>query len=153
MKSNPSTLPDCHEGSSIVVFDIDGVLADPRHRLHHIEKSPRNWKGFFADASLDPVMGKGIALLREAQQNFIVVLITGRPQTLENVTLEWMRRSGMPEVPVLFRSVIDHRPGKYVKEDHLTSLGGSQAVSVIYEDDEDIADYLVSIGYNVVRFG
>lgn len=136
-----------------MVFDIDGVLADARHRLHHIEKTPKDWKAFFADASMDPVVDKGLALLREAREDSMVVLVTGRPQTLENVTREWMRRFGIPEVPVMFRSVIDHRPGKYVKEDHLTSLGGPDEVSVVYEDDESTADYLASIGYNVVRFG
>ena len=42
----------------IAVFDIDGVLADVRHRLHHVERSPKNWDGFFAemvdDAPLEP---------------------------------------------------------------------------------------------------
>jgi len=28
----------------IVIFDIDGTLADLSKRRHHIEKRPKNWK-------------------------------------------------------------------------------------------------------------
>ncbi len=30
-----------------VIFDIDGTLADCSHRLHHIQKDPADWDGFY----------------------------------------------------------------------------------------------------------
>lgn len=148
-----SNMPsDSSSAAPIVVFDIDGVLADASHRQHHLRKSPKDWKSFFKDAALDPIINEGLTLLQRARENAKVVLITGRPQNLESATFEWMRQSGIPDIPVMFRSVIDHRPGKLVKADHLVSLGGPRKVSVIYEDDEDTAAYLSRVGYNVVRF-
>lgn len=32
---------------SVYVFDIDGTLADLTHRLHHIQKQPKDWDAFF----------------------------------------------------------------------------------------------------------
>ena len=32
----------------IVVLDVDGVIADVRHRLHHVERKPKNWPAFVA---------------------------------------------------------------------------------------------------------
>ena len=32
----------------LAVFDIDGVLADVRHRLRHVEGPRKQWDAFFA---------------------------------------------------------------------------------------------------------
>ncbi len=39
---------------SVAVFDIDGVLADVRHRLHHVAARPKDWDAFFGAAPQDP---------------------------------------------------------------------------------------------------
>lgn len=31
----------------LAVFDIDGVLADVRHRLPHVQGRPKDWDAFF----------------------------------------------------------------------------------------------------------
>jgi hypothetical protein len=31
-----------------ILVDIDGTLADCTHRLHHIQKQPKDWDAFFA---------------------------------------------------------------------------------------------------------
>ena len=38
----------------LAVFDLDGTLADTRHRLHHLERRPADWDAFFAAARDDP---------------------------------------------------------------------------------------------------
>ena len=35
----------------LAVVDIDGVVADVRHRLHYIEGKPRQWDRFFSAAT------------------------------------------------------------------------------------------------------
>jgi hypothetical protein len=51
------TTPD--EDRPLAVFDIDGVLADVRHRLHLVEGRPKDWDGFFAAAADDPPLTRG----------------------------------------------------------------------------------------------
>ena len=43
----------------IAVFDIDGVLADARHREHHVSGRPKDWDAFFAAVGDDPVVEAG----------------------------------------------------------------------------------------------
>jgi hypothetical protein len=31
----------------IVIFDIDGTLADVSERIHRVKKKPKNWPAFF----------------------------------------------------------------------------------------------------------
>ena len=37
----------------VAVVDIDGVVADVRHRLHHVADRPKDWRSFFAAAADD----------------------------------------------------------------------------------------------------
>ena len=51
-------------GSVLAVFDIDGVVADVRHRLHHLERH-RSWHAFFAAAADDPLLPEGARLVAD----------------------------------------------------------------------------------------
>ena len=44
----------------IAVIDIDGVLADVRHRLHLVHDRPKDWVAFFAAAPDDPPLETGL---------------------------------------------------------------------------------------------
>ena len=44
---------------ALAVFDIDGVLADVRHRLHHLQARPQRWEAFFLAADRDPLLEEG----------------------------------------------------------------------------------------------
>lgn len=50
----------------LAVFDVDGVLAEVRHRLPHLEGRPKDWDAFFAAAQADPPLTEGVALAVEA---------------------------------------------------------------------------------------
>ncbi|MGH3587556.1 MAG: hypothetical protein ACRDQ0_14645, partial [Pseudonocardia sp.] len=61
----PALAPSA-EPRPIAVFDIDGVLADVRHRLHHLEAYPQRWEPFFQAAGRDPLLEEGARRLRAA---------------------------------------------------------------------------------------
>jgi hypothetical protein len=48
------------EARAIAVIDIDGVLADVRHRLKYLEQRPKNWGAFFRAAPKDPPLQTGL---------------------------------------------------------------------------------------------
>jgi hypothetical protein len=31
----------------VIIFDIDGTLADVLKRIHHLKKKPKDWQAFF----------------------------------------------------------------------------------------------------------
>jgi phosphoglycolate phosphatase-like HAD superfamily hydrolase len=45
----------------LAVFDVDGVVADVRHRLRHVAHGRKNWNAFFAAAADDPPLEIGVA--------------------------------------------------------------------------------------------
>ena len=66
----------------LAVFDIDGVLADVRHRLHFVESHPKRWSAFFGAADEDQLLAEGAALLRSLADSLEVRYLTGRPERM-----------------------------------------------------------------------
>ena len=53
----------------LAVFDLDGTLADVRHRLPHLVSRPPDWDAFFAAVGADALLVTGVTLLREAARD------------------------------------------------------------------------------------
>lgn len=70
----------------IAVFDVDGVVADVRHRLRHVVRRPKDWIAFFAAADRDPALADGVELVHRFAVDHRVVWLTGRPERLRAVT-------------------------------------------------------------------
>jgi len=122
-----------------VVLDLDGVLADTRHRMHFIERRPKDWDGFFTAAVRDPVHPEGLALARSAaDQGRAVVYLSGRPERTRENTVDWLRRQGAPDGEVLLRRDDDRRPARMVKIAHLRRLNERFDLQVLVDDDPEV---------------
>lgn len=100
---------------NIYIFDIDGVLADLRHRLHY--KNRGDFDGFYEDKNVlaDGLIQPGRELLRIMNQDGIVVYATGRPERTRQATIEWLNNSRLPMRPMLMRKDGDFRPSPEIK--------------------------------------
>ena len=139
------------DGRPLAVFDIDGVLADVRHRLHFVEKSPKDWDAFFGAALDDPVWEQGVALARESARECDVVYVTGRPERCRPDTLAWFARHGLPDGQLSMRSGTDRRPARLTKPPLLRRLARGRTVAVVVDDDERVCDAYEAAGYRVLR--
>jgi phosphoglycolate phosphatase-like HAD superfamily hydrolase len=135
----------------LAVFDVDGVLADVRHRLHHLEGRPKNWGAFFRDAVNDPPLGEGIALCQESANDCEVVYVTGRPEHCRRDTLDWFARHDLPEGRLSMRSDGDRRPARMAKPQLLRRLARDRTVAVVVDDDEQVCDAYEQAGWRVLR--
>jgi FMN phosphatase YigB (HAD superfamily) len=114
----------------LAVFDIDGVVADVRHRVHHIEGRHRSWDGFFEAADEDP-------------------LLTGRPEWLREVTTAWLDGHGLPAAEVHLRPYGDYRPAPRYKLDVLTRLA-PRGVAAFVDDDDLVVKAALDAGFPAV---
>jgi len=46
----------------IVIFDIDGTLADVSERIHHLNRKPKNWDAFFQGMAQDKAIRSMVRL-------------------------------------------------------------------------------------------
>ncbi len=132
---------------SYVVFDIDGVLADVSHRLHHLAAKPKNWPAFFADAAADPPLGEGVSLAQALAGEHRLVYLTGRPARLRDVTEAWLVQHGLPRGPVMMRRSGDYRPARTTKLEVVRQLAAEHPVHVVIDDDPAVIQALHDAGF------
>ena len=135
----------------MIAFDIDGVLADATHREHHLARRPKDWDAFFAAAVDDPAIETGRTALRSAAERDSVILVSGRPERLRSVTVDWLQRHGFGAPPMYLRADDDRRPAAAVKSEILSALGGPQVIREVHDDDPQVCTLLEQEGYQVQR--
>ena len=131
------------------VVDIDGVLADVRHRLHHVT-GRKNWPAFFAGAADDGLLAEGARTVHALAEVYDVVYLSGRPERLRGVTESWFRRHGLPDGPLLLRREGDFRPSRDFKVEALEELARTRAVVVLVDDDERVLAAAREAGFDVL---
>lgn len=134
----------------VAVFDIDGVLADVTHRLHHLQSRPKDWDAFFSAACADPPLPEGISRCRELALTCEVVYLTGRPERCRRDTRHWLTRQGLPEGRLGMRADGDRRPARLAKPDQLRRILGGRAVQVIVDDDDQVCAAYARAGWPVL---
>jgi hypothetical protein len=133
----------------VAVVDIDGVLADVRHRLHHVAGRPKNWDAFFAAASDDALLDEGRAVAERLAQDHEVVYLSGRPERCRDDTLGWLARHDLPDGRVLLRPEGDRRPARMFKLDQLRDLAAERTVGVLVDDDPAVCEAARTRGFVV----
>ncbi len=135
----------------LAVFDVDGVLADVRHRLHHLERRPKDWDGFFSAAPDDAPLREGVALARESALECEVLYLTGRPETCRHDTLDWFARHELPPGRLAMRRGRDRRPARVTKPETLARLAKGRTVAVVVDDDALVCAAYEAAGWPVLR--
>jgi hypothetical protein len=134
----------------LAVIDIDGVLADVRHRLHFLDRQPKDWGGFFRAAPKDPPLAEGLETVRRLAEVFTIVYLSGRPEHCRRDTLAWFRKHGVPPGDLHLRPHGDHRPARLVKVDALRRLSAEALVAVLVDDDPDVCAAARAAGFDVL---
>lgn len=136
-------------GRPIAVIDVDGVVADVRHRLAFLDTRPRDWDAFFGAAAADGPLQTGIERVQLLAQDHDIVWLTGRPESLRATTLAWFERNGLPSGRLIMRRGNDRRPAKVVKRGELRRLAAGRTVSVVIDDDAAVVAALAADGWPI----
>ena len=142
-----------HERASsprVAVLDVDGVLADVRHRLSHIEGPRRDWDAFFAEVSADPVLAEGRAeALAATSSGLAIVYLTGRPERCRLDTVQWLTDNDLPEGELVMRRDSDRRPARILKVEALRRLSQTCEIAFLLDDDPEVLAAAASAGFAV----
>lgn len=136
----------------MTVFDIDGVLADVSHRLHHLEGPDKDWDGFFDAAVDDRVLVDGLSRVRQmVELGKSCVYLSGRPERTRTITVEWFQRHDFPALDLYLRPDMDRRPARLFKPSVLERLGGPSGIEMVFDDDDAVVEQLQVLGYAVTH--
>jgi phosphoglycolate phosphatase-like HAD superfamily hydrolase len=132
----------------LAVFDVDGVVADVRHRLHHLEGRP-SWNAFFRAARRDTLLAEGASLAADLAGRHEIVWLSGRPEWLRRTTADWLAEHGLPAGELHLRPNGDYRPAPRFKLDVLVRLA-PRGIAAVVDDDEEVVQAAVAAGFPAV---
>jgi phosphoglycolate phosphatase-like HAD superfamily hydrolase len=144
-------LPDGEDVASVVaVIDLDGTVADVRHRLHHLQRRPKDWDGFFRGIPDDKPLAEGVAVARTLAQGHQLVYLTGRPERHRAATEAWLRRHDLPPGQLMMRRDGDRRPARVAKLALLRRLAAQRRVAAFVDDDPAVCAAARDAGFPVL---
>lgn len=126
----------------LIVFDLDGTLANDEHRrhLHHAG----DYEGFHAACDKDQPNYPMLTMLRIIQASGEEVEIwSGRSEASREKTLQWFHRhTGFPlRTPMRMRPLGNQMPGAELKEMWLKdSRARGSYVTLVFEDLQSVVD-------------
>jgi len=144
-----STADVDQETRAIAVVDIDGVLADVRHRLHYLD-GRKDWGGFFRAAPKDPLLQVGYDTVTRLAEVYDVVYLSGRPEHCRRDTVRWFEQHRLPEGELRLRPHRDMRPARFFKIEELRRLSSRAPVAVLVDDDPLVCDAAMEAGFDVL---
>ena len=122
----------------VVVFDVDGTLADINHRRGFVASKPKNWKAFNA-GMVDDSPNHDIIWMNQQffDQGCTVVICSGRGDDHKDITVDWLTKHGVKFHDILMRKANDYRADWIIKTELLQVIRDTYGNPFLWVDDRD----------------
>lgn len=107
----------------IVIFDLDGTIANIEHRQHFVHDTnkkwgaKKKWRDFFAACIDDTPQEAVIIILRALYLRFRIYIVSGRSDEVRQETEAWLACNQVP-----YHCLIMRREGDFTP-DHILKIG------------------------------
>lgn len=141
----------------IILFDIDGTIADNSHRSHFVEDQScrkdthvSDWDSFLHpdNVAKDRPITHMIELGRKFYDSlFTIHILTGRQESLRDTTVLWLNRHGFSFYTELhMRSNNDYRPDYEVKREIINKYYKPGQIHLAIDDRKPVVDVFNFLG-------
>lgn len=123
------------------ISDIDGTVADGKHRQHWVRSKPKNWNAYNAAMHNDTPIISVIYTIRalHAAGN-VIILSSGRQDKDRKTTEDWMKLHGVPYEELYMRKTGDYRDDTIVKEEMLREIEKKYDIVGVFDDRIKVVD-------------
>lgn len=109
----------------IVIFDMDGTLADSSDRTKYVQTKPKDWNRFFNEVDQD----KPVSIIKDwvdaiaMETNHYIVIVSGRPiDQCGKKTVKWLQDWRIPYDYIFMRQSKDYKDDTIVKKEILDKM-------------------------------
>lgn len=135
----------------LVIFDIDGTLADISQRIHHIRNRPKNWDAFNEGMAKDKAIHSMIRLCNILYTAGLhIILCSGRNERNRPETVEWLKQQGVNYHELWLRKDNDKRQDAVVKREMLQNVDKSRILFIV-EDRSRVVEIWRSEGLTCLQ--
>ena len=138
----------------IIIFDIDGVLAEPGKRLIHIKNEKKDWDKFYEDCDSDKPIGAGCSVAYSCVKELNAIkFLTGRPEKCRESTLGWLHEYISQDIKsedLIMRENWNYVPDVGFKRKVGEKIGFENIICV-FEDKETVINMWVENGVDCFR--
>ena len=138
----------------VVVFDIDGTLANIQHRRHWVMSKPKNWRAFNAGMAQDTPNEDIVWMLHtfRSQSDVRIVICSGRGSENRAVTEAWLAEHVGAYDALYMREERDYRADSIVKVELLEQIERDFARPWLWVDDrQQVVDAIRAQGIRVLQ--
>ena len=128
-----------------IVIDMDSTMC--------FNTTKRPWFGDgAAEGMINDVPNTGVCeMIRQLQEDFVIIVATGRDTTQEEVTKQWLAKQGINPDEFYFRTKGDFRKGVVVKKEQIEAILEKYDIVAIFDDCEPIVDMYREMGLTVLQ--
>lgn len=123
---------------NIIIFDLDGTLADIKHRVHYVLRpnKDKDWDSFHKACVNDMPIVPIMELLDSFQaMGYEIIIFSGRSDIVKKETLEWLEHWGVMFNRLKMRKHGDFTPDDELKKRWLKDMNKDDILFVV--DDRD----------------
>ncbi len=130
----------------MIIFDLDGTLADCEHRRHHVQKEKPDWKSFYEDCDQDipivPVIDIWNMFISRGMQGYLYIF-SGRCESVKQKTLFWIEQNLIfcSYKNIRMRPIGDNTPDDQLKEKWLDEfISQGHEVQMVFDDRKKVVE-------------
>ena len=136
----------------IVVFDLDGTLANAEHRMHWVSSKPKNWAACDAAIPQDTVYTDIAWILDFLPSDTRTILCTGRSENVREATEQWLKDNHIEYDALYMRLSGDFRKDSIVKVELLQQIIYDYGKPYLWFDDrQQVVDAIRAEGIRVLQ--
>jgi len=139
--------------TKIIVFDIDGTLANVEHRRQFVASRPKNWAAWNAGMTNDTVNEDIKWMLNSfLDAGATIILCSGRGEETRAVTEQWLRDNAIYSAALFMRKAKDYRKDSIVKVELLQQIREQWGEPFLWVDDRtQVVDAIRAEGIRVLQ--
>lgn len=128
---------------SVVIFDLDGTLANIEHRRIHLSGSSPDWKAFNSEMGNDTPNTAIVDLYKSlwSTNKYKLIIVSGRSDEFRPFTVQWLTWNEIPFNELIMRDRHDFSQDYMVKEKILNKIRSrGEEIAFVVDDRQQVVD-------------